>query len=316
MSFSGPDGALPDGGVTIYHGTNIFSTTGEGGAVNGGVLYQFILDSAGTNGTFSNLWNFGIDSTNAALPTNGAAPSCAPITADGVLFYGSTGYTTIGGGGVDGNGTYYCISNGGGTNVRMIWSTVLQQTNGEYPYGGLTWGRDGYMYGATAYGGDYNAGTIGRLSTNGELTVLYTFTNGYDGYAPASPLTLGPDGRLYGMTIGFDSVVDYIVYRFDPATGEFDPLADIQYEYALQGTAHPLAVGPDGALYGDDATGGDSYGGELFRIDTNGNFTSLISFSPEYFFGYDLRYVSSPASEQTIASTTSTWMLPAARPLL
>ena len=31
---------------------------------------------------------------------------------------------------------------------------------------------------------------------------LYSFTGGYDGQSPLAPVTIGPDGTLYGTTIG------------------------------------------------------------------------------------------------------------------
>ncbi len=53
--------------------------------------------------------------------------------------------------------------------------------NGENPAAPLVQGSDGNLYGTTENGGTNGAGTVFKISTNGVLTTLYSFTGGNDG---------------------------------------------------------------------------------------------------------------------------------------
>jgi uncharacterized repeat protein (TIGR03803 family) len=64
-------------------------------------------------------------------------------------------------------------------------------------------GQDGSFYGTTGNGGpNTNYGTVFRISTNGALTTLYSFTGGNDGGNPPAGLAQGSDGNFYGTTSG------------------------------------------------------------------------------------------------------------------
>jgi len=69
------------------------------------------------------------------------------------------------------------------------------------PNGPLVPDAKGNFYGTTYLGGDSgcSCGTIFKLTPDGTLKVLYTFTHG-DGYFPLAGLLKGPDGYLYGTT--------------------------------------------------------------------------------------------------------------------
>src|SRR5262249_22120761 len=72
--------------------------------------------------------------------------------------------------------------------------------DGGGPLGELVQGADGYLYGTTAGGGTYAAGTVFKISTSGTLTGLYSFTGNDDGQNPQAGLALGSDGNFYGTT--------------------------------------------------------------------------------------------------------------------
>ena len=73
-------------------------------------------------------------------------------------------------------------------------------TNGYAPIGGLIQGTDGNFYGTTEYGGEYDDGTVFKMTPSGTVTTLLTF-NFTNGMNPVSPLTHGSDGNLYGTTL-------------------------------------------------------------------------------------------------------------------
>src|SRR5208283_855015 len=77
--------------------------------------------------------------------------------------------------------------------------------DGGDPYAGLTIDRAGNFYGTAAVGGSAGWGTVYKMSHQGSGWVvipLYGFKAGNDGANPLSPVTIGPDGSLYGQTIG------------------------------------------------------------------------------------------------------------------
>ena len=72
--------------------------------------------------------------------------------------------------------------------------------DGANPAAGLVQGSDGNFYGTTSGGGTNDAGTVFKISTNGALTSLYSFTGGNDGADPDAGLVQGSDGYFYGTT--------------------------------------------------------------------------------------------------------------------
>jgi len=54
------------------------------------------------------------------------------------------------------------------------------------------------FYGTTDGGGTTGNGTVFRISTDGTLTTLYSFTGGNDGADPQTGLVQGSDGSFYG----------------------------------------------------------------------------------------------------------------------
>jgi uncharacterized repeat protein (TIGR03803 family) len=148
--------------------------------------------------------------------------------------------------------------------------------NGANPYAGLVQGSDGNFYGMTSSGGAYNSGAVFKISPNGALTRLYSFTGGKDGANPRDALVQGSDGNFYGTTEYGGANNAGTVFKIS-ATGVLTIL------YSFTGGsdgANPTAgliQASDGSLYGT-ASGGDYYG-TIFRITTNGAFTLIYSFT-------------------------------------
>jgi uncharacterized repeat protein (TIGR01451 family) len=185
VSFNGVNGGIPLAGLTLAPDGNFYGTTEFGGTNGDGTVFKLT-----TNGTLTTLVNFN--------GTNGANPLAGLAAGPGGNLYGTTRY-----GGTNQNlGTVFQVTTNG------TFTTLIQfaGTNGAWPYGGVTVGPDGNLYGTTTWAGnpngDFNGGTIFELTTNGLLTTLIRFVDlgGTNGLNPETSLTLGPDGNFYGTT--------------------------------------------------------------------------------------------------------------------
>ncbi len=75
--------------------------------------------------------------------------------------------------------------------------------DGGTPQAGLVFDRAGNLYGTTSARGSFDRGTVFKLGRRGSgwvLSPLYSFRNGNDGKFSVAPVTIGPDGNLYGIT--------------------------------------------------------------------------------------------------------------------
>jgi uncharacterized repeat protein (TIGR03803 family) len=185
-SFSGGnDGGYPAGGLAQGTDGNFYGTTVNGGT-NGSWGSVFKIT---TNGTLTSLHSFSPPGVGSA------GPSGLMQGSDG-YFYGTTFWGGVYGYG-DGFGTAFQIStNGALTNLYLF----LPDNDVEHPHAGLVQGSDGNFYGTTGSGGTNSYGTVFKITPNGALTSLYSFTNGIDGSRPECPLVQGSDGSFYGTS--------------------------------------------------------------------------------------------------------------------
>ncbi len=186
-------------------------------------------------------------------------------------------------------------------------------TNGAYPWAGLTQGSDGNFYGTTYRGGPtwnqatfvYGYGTVFKVTPDGQLTSLASFYH-TNGGGPRGGLVQAKDGNFYGTTRfgGGTTNVVFPGYENEPGYGtvfQVTPEGALTMLVSFNGTngAVPeagLVEGPEGALYGTTRFGGASYGdpranypyssnvsgfGTVFKLATNGTFTTLYSFTPD-----------------------------------
>lgn len=204
----------------------------------------------------------------------GAQPEAPLIQGPDGSFYG----TTANGGTNGGFGTVFRITSNA---VAATLYTFSGGSDGSGPQAGLVMGKDGYLYGTTAFGGDNNGdGTIFRISTNGALTTLYTFKGGAEGSEPAGGLIQGVDGNLYGTTeFGGDANDDGTIFQIT-TSGLLTTLYTFTGGSDGSGPMAGLIQGTDGNLYGTAASGGDAnLDGTIFQVTTNGAFTLLYTFT-------------------------------------
>jgi uncharacterized repeat protein (TIGR03803 family) len=159
--------------------------------------------------------------------------------------------------------------------------------SGTTPVGGVALGKDGFLYGTTKFGGpdkNYSFGTIYRIQTNGTgYTTLHQFgslTN--DGTLPVGPLTVLPDGQVFGVTTQGGATGNGILYRMHGDGSAYQ----IVHSFGSDSNdgKSPLGgmvVGADGAVYGTTSDGGAHGGGTVFRISPTGTDYSILSDLPE-----------------------------------
>jgi uncharacterized repeat protein (TIGR03803 family) len=163
-------------------------------------------------------------------------------------------------------------------------------TDGSYPFGDLVGDAAGHLYGTTWSGGPspncspYNGcGTVFKLDSSGNETILHTFTGGSDGAEPVASLTMDGEGNLYGTTSAGGISTHYAggagtVFKIT-AAGEYSILHMFGANPS-DGAAPRGSLTPDGrgSLYGTTTAGG-SYGkGTVFELRANERETVLYSF--------------------------------------
>ena len=279
------DGGRPGGALVIGKDGALYGVTAVGGPKGSGTVFKLNTDGSG----FTVLRSFdpkGEESQN----DGGASPLGLTLGADGMLF----GVTELGG---EGRGLIFKMAMNG-KNFHVIHSFedpvtvegVSINDGGAVPSAAVTLGPDGKLYGTTNIGGTAGYGVVYKMDTDGSnFLVLHTFRRKdgdykNNGVLPSGPLTLGSDGFLYGCTrqggpsdggiaykISADGAVFIVLHPFSAPGAE-------NTDGALP--ACPLVFGSGGYVYGVAGVGGETGGGNLFKVNTQGTkFFTLHDFS-------------------------------------
>ena len=206
-----------------------------------------------------------------------------PGTPTGRLVQGSDGtfYGTTSIGGEFYGGTVFSLTpNGsGGLTYQTLHSfnyVTLDVNNGGFPSAGLVQGSDGAFYGTTRRGGLYNGGTVYRITTAGEFSILHSF---FFLETPLAGLALGTDGGLYGVTSGESSSGFGSIFKIT-ISGFYTVLHQGDFGEGIY-LAGDLIQGSDGDFYGTaQRGGGPNDKGSLFKITPSGSLTVLHRFDP------------------------------------
>jgi uncharacterized repeat protein (TIGR03803 family) len=176
----GTNGANPVAALVLGSDGNFYGTTYSGGYSNGaGTVFSITPE-----GTLSTVYKFtgGVDGGN---------PIASLVEAGNQRFYGTT-YA----GGNYGSGTVFRVNTSGGL---AILHHFTGGTDGGLPQAGLVIGSDGYFYGTTSAGGKSGDGTVFKISSDGALTTLQSFS-GTNGANPQAGLVQGSISNFYGTT--------------------------------------------------------------------------------------------------------------------
>ena len=256
-SFTYTDGGYPYGALVQGSDGSFYGTTYYGGTTGVGTVYK--IDESGTLTTL-HAFDYSADGGN---PQSGLIQG-----ADGSL-YGTNPY-----GGPFGAGTLFKVDPTTGS--LTVLHAFVAATDGGYPVGGVTQGRDGNLYGTTNSGGPLGYGTVFKVDAAGVLTVLHAFDYTNDGAYPYASVIQGRDGNFYGTTSYAGPNNAGTLFRVDPS-GVFTTL----HVFSSADGVSPIAAllqGSDGSFYGTTNYGGPKGAGTVFKVDASGELTVLHSF--------------------------------------
>ena len=149
--------------------------------------------------------------------------------------------------------------------------------NGFDPGVGLIQANDGNFYCTTRIGG-HGQGTVSKISPQGAVTALYSFTGTDNGFWPVSGVIQATDGNFYGTT-AFGGQGGYgTIYKITPG-GELTTLYNFGSGEIGTSPYAGLVQATDGNLYGATEFGGTNGGyGTIYKITFGGVLTTIYSF--------------------------------------
>jgi len=308
----GADGAFPAMDLLRDEAGNLYSTTHGGGDLNGNPICAAVFGFPGCGVVFK------VDPTGNETVlyaftggADGLGPSSGLVRDKAGNLYGNT----IAGGDlsfsancpgepVPGCGVVYKLDPTGNETVLHSFTGLA---DGYGAYGDLLLDEAGDLYGAASNGGDVGGfcsevvepaigylgcGTVFKLDSTGNFTVLHTFNGADGGPFPDGWLVKDDAGNLYGMTgnggdlSGCSNLGCGVVFKLDRRGKEtvlysFTGGADGSMTFA--GVVRDEA----GNLYGTTNNGGDFRGtfcaslgcGVAFKLDPTGKETVLHTFT-------------------------------------
>src|SRR5579871_2720804 len=289
LSFTGTNGDLATGGMTLNTDGTLYGDAQGGATGNNGVTFKLT-----TTGTYTALHDFtntgdGNSPVNALVAVNGnfyGLTNSQPetfykVTSAGVLttlhtfstaegyqggqlIEGSDGnfYGGLNLGGANGTGTLFKITPSG--ILTVLHNFALGGSDGAQAGAGMVQASNGAFFGTPAAGGANGVGVLYKLTSSGTYTVLHTFVSATDGANPGV-LTLATDGNMYGVTTNGGANSCGTVFKVTPA-GVFSVL----YNFANSTGCNPnayLTQDTDGNLYGVTNAGGAHDNGSFFQVN-------------------------------------------------
>src|SRR5215469_13975262 len=178
-----PDGSLPNDGLLQGFDGSLYGTTSEGGGPsNYGTAFKLT-----PSGALTTLHDFCSESNCA----DGVVPYFGLIQGINGNLYGATTTAVAGI-----SGTIFEITATGQLSTLYTFCALSNCLDGAGASGALILGTDGNFYGVTGNGGTQKAGTIFRITPEGQLSTLHNFHK-TDGTFP-NTLVQAADGNLYG----------------------------------------------------------------------------------------------------------------------
>jgi uncharacterized repeat protein (TIGR03803 family) len=156
-------------------------------------------------------------------------------------------------------------------------------SDGALPYTPVAQDVAGNLYGTTADGGStkcpyYGCGTVYKIDSAGNETVLHSFTGGSDGCTPWQGVALNKDGALFGTT-SLDCSAYVTIFEIDSAGNYTIPYA-FSHIYGEGPEYGHLTMDASSNLYGTLRGGGSGHDrkGLVYRLKKDRQFTILHRF--------------------------------------
>ena len=250
-------GSKPYGRLFQASDGKLYGTASAGGLNGDGILFSYDINL--------DLFAVEIDFDG----TNGAYPNGSLIEYGGLLY----GMTTEGG--VANEGILFKYDNVSNTITKL--ADCYGVDYGRYPYGTLTIGPDGNLFGQTYRGGKNDDGIMFEYSPSSfTFTKRFDFGQADDGAYNYGSLKLGSDGWVYGTTAEGGQYGYGTIYRINPVNREFESLFDFDM-FGNGGTPlSGLMQATDGYYYGATTYGGTVNGGMLYRFNASNNILTVL----------------------------------------
>jgi len=273
-AFDGTNGDQPSSVIQATDGNFYGTTTFGGPALHGNVV------RITPTGELSTLYDF----CSRPHCLDGANPYTPPILGSDGNLYGVTiaGGSTANGGA--GWGTVYKLTlDGHLTTLYAFCTGDLPCLDGDSP-AGLMQAADGTLYGTTFEGGQFNAGTLFKLTPAGKFSMVHNFCSSAscaDGQWPVSAPIQGTDGNLYGITLLGGKANAGVLYNVTPAGRSNVVHTFLCFSGSCNLGGQPNSVMQDvaGNLFGATGGGGAFGEGTIFKITPNHQYSNLYTFS-------------------------------------
>jgi uncharacterized repeat protein (TIGR03803 family) len=254
---NGFDGANPYAALMQASDGYLYGTAESGGYSGVGTIFRI-----STNGAFGVILSFGSGSGSPGYPYAGLMQA-----SDG-NFYGTAAL-----GGTISHGAVFELN----TNGAFTQLYAFSGGDGQWPLAELVQAADGNLYGTTQIGGTNGNGTVFQLPLSGTLATIGSLS-GIDGEQPESGLMQASDGHLYGTT-RYGGSGDFGTVFQIALDGSSTTVHSFNAKDGVSPRQATLVQTSDGALYGTTPVGGPQGYGTVFRVMTNGEMTTLYSFT-------------------------------------
>jgi uncharacterized repeat protein (TIGR03803 family) len=164
-------------------------------------------------------------------------------------------------------GSVLKLTAGGGV---VVLSQFQGGADGQNPVGGLTQDNASALFGTTVFGGASGAGTIYKIPSGGQRTVVYNFGGTTDGSEPESTLLFDKAlGVFYGTTALGGNNNCGTVFKLSPSGGSWALTTLYRFNGGSDGCGpeRSLHFGRKvGILYGSTERGGPANHGTIFSL--------------------------------------------------
>ena len=262
---------IPAGSFTIGSDTVTVSYTPDAGSSS---IYVSVSGTATVTVTAQTYANF--VPLHSFSGSDGTCPVGIVQASSGTIY----GTTAAGGTGANAEGTLFQITLSNQIGMfKPIYT--FNGVEGAAPVGRIEFGSDGMtLFGIAEGGGLHGQGTVFMFdtSTTAPPADIHDFEAGTDdGEQPTGWLTLGPNGTIYGTTMGGGTYSSGEIFSISP-TGNVSPVYFFKAPPDGELPVAGVTIGPDGNVYGTTLAGGSDGKGAIFVSTPGGNESTLYSF--------------------------------------